>query len=116
MTTGLADLARQRLRGELLADEPLALHTSLRVGGAADIFVAPADLAALMAQLEANLVAHELVKVKLLKNCPLEPDACAAEVEGQTGAALAQSVGRTLLFYRAHPEAPVLQLPAGRTG
>ena len=45
MTTEFAALARQRLRGELLADEPLALHTSLRVGGPADIFAAPADLA-----------------------------------------------------------------------
>lgn len=44
MTRGLASLARTRLRGELLADEPLALHTSLRVGGAADLFAAPADL------------------------------------------------------------------------
>lgn len=44
MTTGLAALARKRLRGELLADEPLARHTSLRVGGPADIFAAPVDL------------------------------------------------------------------------
>ena len=44
MTTRFAALARQRLRGELLADEPLALHTSLRVGGPADVFAVPADL------------------------------------------------------------------------
>jgi UDP-N-acetylmuramate dehydrogenase len=44
MTTGLAALARKRLRGEILSDEPLARHTSLRVGGPADIFAAPADL------------------------------------------------------------------------
>lgn len=43
MTRGLAAQLRSRVRGELLCDEPLALHTSLRVGGPADIFVAPAD-------------------------------------------------------------------------
>lgn len=32
------------MRGEVLAGEPLARHTSLKVGGAADFFVIPADL------------------------------------------------------------------------
>ncbi|HEX8960414.1 MAG TPA: UDP-N-acetylmuramate dehydrogenase [Geobacteraceae bacterium] len=45
MRKGLAALARERIRGELLVDEPLSLHTSLKVGGPADLFVAPADLA-----------------------------------------------------------------------
>jgi len=63
-----------------------------------------------LAQLEANLLAHELIKVKVLKTCPQEPAALAAEVLAQTGAALAQSVGRTLLLYRPHPEQPVIQL------
>jgi UDP-N-acetylmuramate dehydrogenase len=33
-----------RVRGEVLCHEPLALHTSLKVGGPADCFVVPADL------------------------------------------------------------------------
>src|SRR6266568_4266059 len=33
-----------KVRGEVLTDEPLARHTSLQVGGAADFFVTPADL------------------------------------------------------------------------
>ncbi len=45
MRKRLADLVRERVRGELLIDEPLSLHTSLKVGGPADLFVAPADLA-----------------------------------------------------------------------
>ena len=44
MTGGLRALVRERLRGETLFNEPLALHTSLKVGGPADIFTAPADL------------------------------------------------------------------------
>jgi UDP-N-acetylmuramate dehydrogenase len=42
--SGLRTLLRARLKGEVLFDEPLALHTSLKVGGPADIFAAPADL------------------------------------------------------------------------
>jgi UDP-N-acetylmuramate dehydrogenase len=45
------------IRGDLLYDEPLSRHTSLKVGGPADLFVIPADLAdlrALMAALAAN--------------------------------------------------------------
>lgn len=38
------DEIKKKVRGEVLADEPLALHTSLRVGGAADLFATPADL------------------------------------------------------------------------
>jgi UDP-N-acetylmuramate dehydrogenase len=45
------------IRGEVLYNEPLSRHTSLKVGGPADLFVTPADLAdlrALMATLGAN--------------------------------------------------------------
>lgn len=37
------DITR-KLRGEVLENEPLSRHTSLKVGGAADLFVIPADL------------------------------------------------------------------------
>lgn len=33
------------VRGEIIPDEPLARHTSLKVGGPADLFVTPADTA-----------------------------------------------------------------------
>jgi UDP-N-acetylmuramate dehydrogenase len=45
------------IRGEVLYNEPLSRHTSLKVGGPADLFVTPADLAdlrALMAALASN--------------------------------------------------------------
>jgi UDP-N-acetylmuramate dehydrogenase len=45
------------IRGEVLNNEPLSRHTSLKVGGPADLFVTPADLddlRALMAALGAN--------------------------------------------------------------
>ena len=40
-----------KVRGEVLTNEPLARHTSLRVGGPADLFITPADLADLQALL-----------------------------------------------------------------
>lgn len=36
--------SKRRLRGQLLTDEPMARHTSWRVGGPADRFYIPADL------------------------------------------------------------------------
>lgn len=47
MTWSRSDLERvaQAARGTVLWDEPMSRHTSLRVGGGADLFLQPADLA-----------------------------------------------------------------------
>ena len=42
------------IRGEVLYNEPLSRHTSLKVGGPADLFVTPADLADLRARFRAQ--------------------------------------------------------------
>lgn len=55
---GLARVATE-LRGEAKWDEPMAQHTALRVGGPADLFIEPADLADLKDAL-ANLAAEEI--------------------------------------------------------
>ena len=68
---------------------------------------------AVVSQVEANLLAHELIKIRLLESCPLDRDECAEVIRQSTGAELAQSLGRTQLYYRAHPEQPGLLLPAG---
>lgn len=60
------------------------------------------------------LAAHELVKVKLLESCPLERDECADVLAQATGAAVAQTLGRTVLLYLPRPEDPRIVLPAGR--
>jgi RNA-binding protein len=67
-----------------------------------------------VAQTDECLAAHELVKVKLLESCPLERDECAGALAEATGAALAQTLGRTLLLYRPRPENPLIDLPPGR--
>lgn len=65
---------------------------------------------AVLAQVEANLLAHELIKIKVLEGGP-ERDACADAICQATGAVLAQGLGRTLLLYRPHPEQPQLKMP-----
>lgn len=65
---------------------------------------------AVLAQVEDGLLAHELIKVKVLKTCPLDAGEVAAQLTGGTGAVLAQSVGHTLLLYRPHPERPTIAL------
>ena len=44
MTDELRRRLAEKLRGSLTEDEPMARHTSLRVGGPADLFAVPADL------------------------------------------------------------------------
>ena len=51
MEEDIRSLITGALRGEVLYDEPLSRHTSLKVGGPADLFVIPADLADLRALL-----------------------------------------------------------------
>lgn len=54
---------------------------------------------------------HELVKVKLLKECPTELDEVAERLGAELKAHVAQIVGRTVLIYRRHPKKPVIKLP-----
>ncbi len=54
----------ERLMGEILRDEPMARHTSLKVGGPADFFVIPADrgdLETLLALLAETATPHFVV-------------------------------------------------------
>ena len=67
---------------------------------------------ALIRQLEHCLLAHELVKVKLLETSPIGRNDAGRELAEASGSGLAQTLGRTLLLYRPHPEEPKIGLPA----
>jgi RNA-binding protein len=54
--------------------------------------------------LEANLVAHELVKVRIGQACATDRHAVAEQLAARTGAAVAQVLGRTVLLYRPGEE------------
>ena len=62
-------------------------------------------------QIEARLLANELIKVKVMENSPLSQKECAAELDGREGVSVVQVIGKTLVLYRPHPEEPVITLP-----
>jgi RNA-binding protein len=63
----------------------------------------------LIEQVEAALLAHELIRVKVHDREAL--DEVATLLHQATGAQLAQRLGKTLLFFRAHPSQPKIALP-----
>ncbi len=57
-----------------------------------------------LAALNASLAAHELVKVKVQQNCPLDRHQVAELLAARAPAALVQVLGRTILLYRPNPD------------
>ena len=55
---------------------------------------------------------RELLKVKVLENAPEDPRETADRiVAALDGVHVAQTIGRTLVLYRPHPESPEIRLP-----
>ena len=52
------------------------------------------------------LHAHELIKIKLGQNCPLDKHSAAEAIAGQARAALVQLLGKTILLYLPNPDLP----------
>lgn len=70
--------------------------------------VTPAVLAAVGDALNTR----ELLKVKLQEASPIGVrDAAAQITDGVPGVHVAQTIGRTMVLYREHPEAPEIRLP-----
>ena len=65
----------------------------------------------LVAATNAAMLTHELVKVRVLAEAPLDRKDAAAELADKTGASLAQVLGRTFLLYKRHPKKPKIVLP-----
>jgi RNA-binding protein len=61
---------------------------------------------ALLKQLDEQLVAHELVKVKIGGESPEDRFEVAERLGSAADAQVAQILGRTVLVYRKHPEKP----------
>ncbi len=61
---------------------------------------------ALLKSTEAALKVHELIKVKLGQNCPLERNKAAEELARCTGGTLVQVIGKMILIYRSNPDLP----------
>lgn len=59
----------------------------------------------------AALLTHELIKVKVQGEAPLDRKEAAAELAERTESALVQVLGRTFLLYKRHPRKPRIVLP-----
>ena len=66
---------------------------------------------AVVKQADAQLEAHELIKIKVSENAPDDRKSSAADLAEKTGAHLAQVLGRTALLYRRRKEKPEIVLP-----
>ncbi len=60
---------------------------------------------------QAALLAHELIKVRVLESAPLERKEAAEQLPPLVKAELAGLVGRVLILYKRHPHAARLALP-----
>jgi RNA-binding protein len=54
---------------------------------------------------------HELIKVRVMQEAPLDRHQAAEELAERTGAVLAQVLGRTFLLYRRNAKKPKIVLP-----
>ncbi|HLK91054.1 MAG TPA: ribosome assembly RNA-binding protein YhbY [Polyangia bacterium] len=61
---------------------------------------------AVIKQIEQALADHELIKVKIGGECPLDRHQVAERLGAEPGVSLVQMVGRVLLLYKRHPHKP----------
>lgn len=62
-------------------------------------------------QIDAALTEHELIKVRLAAEAPLDRDEAAARLSDEVGCDVAGSIGRVLILFRANPDEPRIVLP-----
>lgn len=62
-------------------------------------------------QIDKLLEDHELVKIKVLQNAPVEVDEIVDEVLEKTGAEFVQKIGKKLTIYRESKENKKIELP-----
>ena len=67
---------------------------------------------ALAKEASAQLQAHELIKVKVSENAPVDRHEAAQALAERGGAQVAQVLGRTALLYRPRKDKPEIVLPA----
>ncbi len=70
----------------------------------------------LVKETERALLSHELIKVRVMREAPLDRKDAAEELADKTGAVLAQVIGRTFLLYKRHPKKPKIVLPKAEKG
>ena len=66
---------------------------------------------AVIAQVKEAITHHELIKVKLLQECPVDRSEAGPAVATAAGADLVQTLGRTFLLWKRNPEKAKIELP-----
>ena len=67
---------------------------------------------ALLASVEDALSTRELLKVKVLEAAPQKARATADQISARLEHVyVPQTIGRTIVLYRRHPESPEIELP-----
>jgi RNA-binding protein len=67
-----------------------------------------------LGQLAQALFDHELVKVRIATECPVDRFAVADELAAQPGTQVVQILGRVVLAYKRHPDKPRFEGKAAR--
>ncbi|MFH2005370.1 MAG: ribosome assembly RNA-binding protein YhbY [bacterium] len=62
-------------------------------------------------QVEAQLHSHELIKIKLGEECPIDPAEVRDAIAQTLRAEVVQIIGRTLIAYRPRKKNPTIELP-----
>ena len=67
---------------------------------------------ALLGSVSDALNTRELIKIKLQESAPVDVREAARQItEGLRGTHVAQTIGRTMVLYREHPDTPEIKLP-----
>jgi len=62
-------------------------------------------------QVQSALETHELIKIKLIKSAPDSLKEAAEKLEKGVPCHVAQTIGKTVLLYKARDEKPTIKLP-----
>ncbi|HEY8086734.1 MAG TPA: ribosome assembly RNA-binding protein YhbY [Polyangiaceae bacterium] len=69
----------------------------------------------LVKETSSALATHELIKVRVMPEAPVDRHDAAEDLATKTEAVLAQVLGRTFLLYRRHPKKPRIVLPTPKS-
>ncbi len=67
--------------------------------------------ATLVEEIKIQLLAHELIKVKVMAGDREERDRVIERIASATHSTLVQRIGNMALFYKRHPKKPKIELP-----
>jgi RNA-binding protein len=70
---------------------------------------------AAVAQVDRALLDHELIKIRVMPECPDELANVATQAREKLSAHVAQTIGAIVVLYRAHPKEPKIQLPKAKS-